>query len=222
MNRRNFGKTLAAVATVAAVAPKMLADKPSKIEYTVDDWAWTPLVERDYSIGLYLGDGTENSPSCMSIMRTSGPDKPCVQVDEVVSTSWTGPEWAELVARAARKYRFICKDRRGPMIAIEQIRCPGDTVQNQLKLMGFTRFPVARRNHTPRKREGWYTNRLTAPLVVARFLEAIHRGWYEPNSSSLVKNLNTTERQELEYNSYFMAAAISYCAITTQENERNV
>jgi hypothetical protein len=43
MNRRSFFKFLGIGAVMAAIFPKILAEKPSKVEFSVDEWKWEPL-----------------------------------------------------------------------------------------------------------------------------------------------------------------------------------
>lgn len=236
MNRRSFFKFLGIGAAAAVVAPKVLAGKPSKIEYTVDDWEWTPIqthVNRsiddltifeephegyDYSIGVETGDGLGGSPSVVSVMRVGKGDEPCEQVAEFSSSHHNGAQLVPIVAQIARKYGEKCIDPRGPLLVIEQVQAPGDTVQWQLKIMGFTRFHSAKYHTKDKKnrdittdKEGWYTTKFSGPIMMDRFKEAVKEGFYKPKSVKLTRyDSMRVQNKELRSNPYFMAAAQSY------------
>ena len=223
MNRRSFFKWLGIGTTAAIVVPKLLADSTKELNAT-QDWIWKnewgPLVtwqepkgSADYSIGVEVGSGLEHhSPSCISVMRMGGIGEPDRQVAEFTSTTITPPDLTLIVAQIARKYSANCTDPRGPLLVIEQVRGYGDVVQNQLKIMGFTRFFVTtkyRLNNPPMKKDGWYTTAFSAPILANRFSTAIRTGWYKPRSVHLNEIANKSEREMLS-NSHIMAAAQSY------------
>ena len=226
MNRRSFFKFLGIGAATAAVAPKMLAGKPSKIEYTVDDWKWTPIQTHmncsidgftifeephegyDYSIGVETRYGLGGDPSVVSVMRVGKDREPDVQVAEFSSPHHNGSQLVPIVASIARKYGEKCIDPRGPMIIIEQVQAPGDTVQWQLKIMGFTRFYKAV-SAKGMKRDGWYSTSWSIPMLMGRFVEALRQERYTPKSEILCYMISKPTKTVYE-NPYFRASAQSY------------
>jgi hypothetical protein len=226
MNRRSFFKFLGIGAATAVVAPKLLAEHstPSKLLEITKSQATliSKQIERkvenqiegltiyeqpregyDYSIGVETGDGRWENPSVVSVMRVGNGDEPCVQVAEYASIN-QGVRLASDIAYLANMYGEKCKNSRGPLIVIEQVQAPGDTVQALLKIMGFTRF-FKSVNGMGIERSGFYTTRFSGPIMMDRFTAAVENGWYKPNSGCiysgmLMKNLNQ----------YVRAAAQSY------------
>jgi hypothetical protein len=97
-------------------------------------------------------------------------------------------------------YGKKAKDPRGIKFSIEQVEGPGDTCQNQLKIMGFNYHHIPGRldgrkiRDENRHREGWYSNKTTVPILMDRFVEAVNGGWYIPRSKWLIEELKTLER----------------------------
>jgi hypothetical protein len=225
MNRRSFFKFLGIGAATAAVAPKMLADKPKYTigidtaignDRTVVDWDRKNLTvfeeprgKADYSIGVVVGNGLRNStyPSVVSVMRKGNGDEPDVQVAEYVSYEIPPSYLAYVIADMARRYVEVCTDPRGPMLVIEQVESFGDLVQHQLKQMGFKRF-FTTKTAMWKEKEGWYCTRLSKPIITSRFEYAVESGWYKPKSSRLGKISNKPA---------FMAAAQSYIGLNAKD-----
>jgi hypothetical protein len=97
-------------------------------------------------------------------------------------------------------YGENAKDPRGVKFCVEQIGRPGDTCQHQLKLMGFHWHHVPRRYDSKKikddsgKKQGWYSNVWSVPILMTRFTEAVNGGWYRPTSRWLIEELKTLER----------------------------
>jgi hypothetical protein len=93
---------------------------------------------------------------------------------------------------------------RGVKFSIEQVEGPGDTCQNQLKIMGFNYHAIPGRldgrkvKEENKHREGWYSTRITVPILMDRFVEAVNGGWYVPVSKWLIEELKTLERRLVE------------------------
>jgi len=97
-------------------------------------------------------------------------------------------------------YGEKAKDARGVKFCVEQIGRPGDTCQHQLKLMGFHWHHVPRRYDSKKvkdnstKKQGWFSNVWSVPILMTRFTEAVNGGWYRPASKWLIEELKTLER----------------------------
>ena len=216
MNRRSFFKFLGIGAATAVVAPKVLEASEPKPTNHKETWIGTDLLityeesckGNDYSIGVYTGYGLNNSdPSCVSVVRKGKGNEPDVQVAEYVSSKISPYELADKVAYIANIYKKWCVDPRGPIIVIEQMICPGDLVQEQLKIMGFTRFyEMKTTKNPPRTRSGWYSTSYSKPIIISRFNDAVDTGWYKPKSARLVESMALQNTDS----PYFMAAAQAY------------
>jgi hypothetical protein len=244
MNRRAFFEFLAIGAATALVAPKMLAvestglsgtpinkepfiPKPRYVPHTPEEFGFIegltifeePREGYDYSIGVETGDGLGGSPSVVSVMRVGKGDESCEQVAEFVSGKHNPAQLVSIVAKIARKYGGKCIDPRGPMIVIEQVMEPGDVIQQQLKIIGFTRFLKVSGN--TKDKEGWYSNSWSVPMLMGRFVEAIEHGWYEPKSKVLCAILSKPNKTVYQ-NPHVRSAAQSYTGYYAfDEDKRN-
>jgi hypothetical protein len=236
MNRRGFFKFLG-VGAAAIVAPKVLASEPGNINwkgvfrelppeqslkedferkvkciksYLSQNGILTifenPHKGCDYTIGIVTGNEI-NSPSCFSVMRVGKGDEPSVQVAEYVCNNCSSGKLVSYITYVSKQY--MGNDSKGPLLVIEQVSSPGDCVQAMLKIMGFSRFYSTRRSNSERRKEGWYTTKSSAPIIMGTFTEAVKNGWYKPNSEQVKQCLGKID-EELRYNPYFMAAAQSY------------
>jgi hypothetical protein len=152
----------------------------------------------DTAHGLGKEDEDRFCASMTNVASGSGCD---IQCAELTSNKFSPAQAVPFLAAMATWYGKKSRDPRGVKFSIEQIEGPGDTCQNQLKIMGFNY------HHTPgrldgkkikdenRHREGWYSNRTTVPILMDRFVEAVNGGWYVPQSKWLIEELKTLERQ---------------------------
>jgi len=248
MDRRSFFKFLGIGAVAAAVAPKILAEQtpevypeasaPITFEMLQRAYGETlrfprgnhgltvyeePLAGYDNSIGVDVGSGFGYSPTCVSVMRKGNESEPDIQVAELVSNRLNPSQIAPIVASIAWRYGEKCKDHRGPMLVIEQISSPGDLCQNQLKIMGFTRF-YSMKKYTPMKtktvKDGWYSTTWSLPVLMSRFEGAVKDGWYKPKSDRLkfgIGNPETTIRND----SIVRSAAQSYIGLNGTNEVKN-
>ena len=226
MNRRSFFKFLGIGAATAAVAPKVVALMSNEEDFFTSLDGKLSVFEKarkgyDYSIGVETGNGV-GTPSVFSVMRIGNENEPCVQVAEYMSHDEIQMDFAENIRKVSYLYQAVCKDLRGPMLVIEQISVPGDTVQAQLKIMGLTRFYKAV-NSKGIKRDGWYSTKFSGPIMMDRFKAAVKEGWYNPKSVKLTRyDSMRVPNKELRSNPYFMAAAQSYVGYHSfNEDKRN-
>lgn len=103
-------------------------------------------------------------------------------------------------ACTAAWYSSVCKDWRGVKFAIEQITGPGDTCQNQLKMMGFNyhhrprRYDSRKVKDESKRKEGWYSTGWSVPMLMTSFINAVNGGLIRPKSKWLIEEMRTLER----------------------------
>lgn len=162
-----------------------------------------PVAGADYSCGVDTADGLdqpEEERSCASIDRNMYGKEPDRQCAELTSKRMNPAQMTSFVAAIAAWYGSQSKDWRGVKFAIEQIRGPGDTCQNQLKIMGFNfhhkprRYDSKKVKDESRNKEGWYSNVWSVPILMTSFVQAVNDGWYRPASKWLIEELKSLER----------------------------
>jgi hypothetical protein len=156
-----------------------------------------------YSCGIDTADGLgkeDEDRTCVSVTRNRFGDEYDYQVAELVSNRINSAQVVGFAACIAAWYGENSKDPRGVKFCVEQIGRPGDTCQHQLKLMGFHWHHVPRRYDSKKikddsgKKQGWYSNVWSVPILMTRFTEAVNGGWYRPASRWLIEELKTLER----------------------------
>jgi hypothetical protein len=156
-----------------------------------------------YSCGIDTADGLgkeDEDRTCVSVTRNRFGDEYDYQVAELVSNRINSAQVVGFAACIAAWYGENAKDPRGVKFCVEQIGRPGDTCQHQLKLMGFHWHHVPRRYDSKKikddsgKKQGWYSNVWSVPILMTRFTEAVNGGWYRPTSRWLIEELKTLER----------------------------
>lgn len=162
-----------------------------------------PQSGADYSCGVDTADGLDQPDeerACASMTRNMFGTGFDYQVCELTSRRMNPAQMTAFVACMAAWYGQNTKDWRGVKFAIEQIRGPGDTCQNQLKIMGFNfhhkpkRYDSKKVKDESRHKEGFYSNTWSVPILMTRFVEAVNGGWYRPASKWLIEELKTLER----------------------------
>jgi hypothetical protein len=163
-----------------------------------------PIKGATYSCGVDTAHGLGNEDEdrfCASMTRVSTGSSVDMQCAELTANRFSPAQAVPFLAAMASWYGQISGHYRGVKFSIEQVEGPGDTCQNQLKIMGFNY------HHTPgrldgkkvkdenKHREGWYSNRTTVPILMDRFVEAVNGGWYVPMSKWLIEELKTLERR---------------------------
>ena len=192
-----------------------------------------------YSCGVDTAHGLgkeDEDRFCASMTKSTSGSGCDIQVAELTSNRFSPAQAVPFLAAMATWYGQISGHYRGVKFSIEQVEGPGDTCQNQLKILGFNY------HHTPgrldgkkvkdenKHREGWYSNRTTVPILMDRFVEAVNGGWYEPASKWLIEELKTLERQMVDggrdkmthqkgkHDDRIRAAAQSYLNIHTYDD----
>ena len=156
-----------------------------------------------YSCGIDTADGLgkeDEDRTCVSMTRNRFNDEYDYQVAELVSNRINSAQIVGFAASMAAWYGENAGDPRGVKFCVEQIGRPGDTCQHQLKLMGFHWHHIPRRYDSKKikddsgKKQGWYSNVWSVPILMTRFTEAVNGGWYRPASKWLIEELKTLER----------------------------
>jgi len=159
----------------------------------------------DYSCGIDTADGLgkeDEDRTCVSMTRNRFGDECDVQVCELTSNRINSAQIVGFAACLAAWYGERTKNPLGVKFCVEQISRPGDTCQHQLKLMGFHYHHKPRRYDSKKikddsgKKEGWFSNVWSVPILMTRFTEAVNGGWYRPSSRWLIEELKTLERHE--------------------------
>lgn len=156
-----------------------------------------------YSCGIDTAHGLgkeDEDRTCISICRNRSGSEFDSQPCELTSNRLNPAQTVPFSAAIATWYGEMMDDYRGVKFAIEQVEGPGDTCQNQLKIMGFNhhhkpgRYDGKKVRDVNKNREGWYSNRVSVPILMTRFIEAINGGWYKPSSKYLIEECKTLER----------------------------
>jgi hypothetical protein len=161
----------------------------------------------EYSIGIDTADGLgqpDEDRSVMSVAHSVTGEACDEQVAEFVHNRVNSPQMVGFAACVAAWYGKDTKDPRGVKFCIEQRERPGDDCQLQLKLMGFnwhhntnSGYDAAKPKERSSHLEGFRTNTTTRPIITGRFRDAIHNGWYKPNSRWLIAEMKDWERKIL-------------------------
>ena len=156
-----------------------------------------------YSCGVDTAHGLgkeDEDRFCASMTRVSTGSGCDIQAAELTSLRFSPAQAVPFLAAMAAWYGQVSKHYRGVKFSIEQVEGPGDTCQNQLKIMGFNYHAIPGRldgkkvKEENKHREGWYSNKTTVPILMDRFVEAVNGGWYIPYSKWLIEELKTLER----------------------------
>jgi hypothetical protein len=126
-----------------------------------------------------------------------------------------------------------------PLVAVEQVRGPGDNVQLQMKMHGYRRFyhfsrmdgrnPKADKRKS--KKDGWYTWTWSRQFMLDLYKHAVENGWYRLNSPFLLRNeipafqIDHTGTGKLRYDhaaghmdNRIFASAIAYIIVNDTES----
>ena len=164
-----------------------------------------PTPGASYSCGIDTADGLggeDEDRTVVSMTRNRFGDEFDYQVAELTSNRINSAQIVGFAACMAAWYGENARDARGVKFCVEQIGRPGDTCQHQLKLMGFHWHHIPRRYDSKKikdnstKKQGWYSNVWSVPMLMTRFTEAVNGGWYRPASKWLIEELKTLERHE--------------------------
>ena len=192
-----------------------------------------------YSCGVDTAHGLgkpDEERFCGSMTKVADGSGFDLQVAEYTSNRLSPSQAVPFMACAAAWYGQKSGNPRGVKFAIEQVEGPGDTCQNQLKIMGFNwhytpgRLDGKKIKDENRHREGFYSNRTTVPILMDRFVEAFNGGWYRPKSKYLIEECRSLERhmvaggrdkmehQKGKFDDRIRAAAMSYLSSHTYDD----
>jgi hypothetical protein len=176
--------------------PKNFLDKAFNPDCKVLIFKW-PEEGYDYSIGGDCAGGGSGDNTVVSVNRKSktGLD-PDVQVAEFASNQVAAAEAHAYIMAMCALYQAEMAPGLEPMVAIEQVRKPGDTAQLQMKLMGYKRmYKFSRldgrnpkRDQKKSKKEGWYTFQWSRDFLLDNYKLAVENGWCILNSPYLLRN----------------------------------
>jgi len=187
------------VVTVEGKARKNLVWEFVPLKYPDNpfDRNWTPdcklLVAHwpeegyDYAIAVDTASGGSGDNTVISVHRRSrnGAD-PDIQVAEFASNQVSSAEaHAYVLALAALYSQEGCQGEAEPLVAVEQVRGPGDNVQLQMKMHGYKRFYNFSRldGRNPKsdqkrsRRQGWYTFPWSRDFMLDLYKHAVEHGW---------------------------------------------
>lgn len=160
-------------------------------------FVWLPP-ERgyDYSIGIDTSSGIGSDGTVIAVCRRArNPQERDEQAAEWRSNLVGHVEaYAWAMAIAAYYSRYMGQDGvrfREPYVAVEQIAAVGDTVQLQMRQMGYARFhKMTRYDSAPKymkkvnaHKEGWFTSSVSRPILTNTFVTLVQNNWYKVNSA---------------------------------------
>jgi len=193
----------------------------------------------EYSLGIDTAHGLgkpDEERFCGSMTKVGKGGGYDVQVAEYTSNRLSPSQAVPFMACLAAHFGQKSGNPRGVKFTIEQVEGPGDTCQNQLKIMGFNwhytpgRLDGRKIKDENRHREGFYSNKTTVPILMDRFVEAFNGGWYRPKSKYLIEECRVLERhmvsggrdkmehQKGKFDDRIRAAAMSYLSSHTYDD----
>ena len=200
-----------------------------------------PEAGYDYAIGVDTAAGGSGDDTCIAVNRRSPTGRePDVQVAEFASNQVSSAEAHAYVMALATLYSAEgCGGNPEPLVAVEQVRGPGDNVQLQMKMHGYRRFYSFSRmdgkNPKSDKRkshkQGWYTWTWSRGFMLDIYKHAVENGWYRLNSPYLLRNeipsfeIDQTPQGKVRYDhasgkmdNRIFASAIAYIIVNDTES----
>jgi hypothetical protein len=159
----------------------------------------------DYTVGVDTGGGVGGDSTAIQVWRKGVRGMPDVQCAEFASAFISHVEaFAFVMALAAYYARFMRDDNyehqyREPLVSVEQIAAVGDTVQSQMKIMGYNRFFLFHQYDTRKIQKkkatkmGWRTSGWSRPLLVDGFVHSVKNSWAVIHSPFLLREMNNFE-----------------------------
>jgi len=189
-----------------------------------------PEPGRDYSIGADSASGGGGDASVLSVNLIGPPGTPDIQAAEFRSHRVGHVELFAFAMPIALYFRDRTREVMGwPKFAIEQIASVGDVCQNELKKLGYPSGRMFRfgrydtiETKSKTNKQGWFTTGWSRPILLGRFVDAVQKGWYVPNSPWTIEECRQFEvhstsggKERLEHSSEswddgIFASAISY------------
>jgi hypothetical protein len=162
-----------------------------------------PEEGHDYTIGVDTGGGVGNDSTVIAVWRKGVRGMPDVQCAEFASAHLSHTEaYAFVMAIAAHYARYMRElVPREPLVSIEQIAAVGDTVQSQMRLMGYGRYfmwhnldtKVIKKHKATRM--GWRTSGWSRPILVNGFVNSVQNDWIHIHSPFLLREMSKFEVQ---------------------------
>lgn len=151
----------------------------------------------DYSIGVDTASGGSGDNTVISVHRRSqNGATPDIQVAEFASNQVSSAEAHAYVLALATLYsQEGCQGYPEPLVAVEQVRGPGDNVQLQLKMHGYRRFynfsrldgKNPKQEQKRSRRQGWYTFAWSRDFMLDLYKHAVENGWLRLSSPFLLR-----------------------------------
>lgn len=149
-----------------------------------------------YAIGVDTSAGTGNDGSVIAVNRLgrngSERDEQAAEWRSNLVGHVEAYAWVMAIAAYYSKYygQDGIRDRE-PEVAVEQVAAVGDTVQLQMRAMGYRKFfrPVRYDNagkylkKINAHKEGWFTTGITRPILTNTFVTLVQNNWYKVNSA---------------------------------------
>lgn len=158
----------------------------------------------DYAIGVDTGGGHgyEHDNTAVEVTAIGKQGLPDSQVAEWASCFVSHVEAYAFVMAIATLYKSHYDDNsalREPLVSIEQLAAVGDTVQVQMRKMGYSRFhhfiryDAKNLNKGRASRLGWYTTGWSRPMLIDGFVHSVRNGWVTINSPFLLAEMDDFE-----------------------------
>jgi hypothetical protein len=156
----------------------------------------------DYAIGVDTSRGMGRDGSVIAVARRArSSSEQDIQVAEwrdnrvghVEAFAWVmaiGAYYARWMGECGEVDPALRVAYREPYVAVEQVAAVGDTVNINMRGMGYKRFhrmgrydsvPSAMRKSRQVK-EGWFTHGWSRPILTGTFVTLVQNGWYKVNS----------------------------------------
>lgn len=157
----------------------------------------------DYTLGVDTGGGVGQDSTVIAVWRKGVRGMPDVQCAEFASAFVSHTVAYAFVMAIAAYYSKFMRDQfpREPLVSIEQIAAVGDTVQSQMRLMGYGRFFMFHQLDTKvikkhkATRMGWRTSGWSRPILVDGFVNSVKNDWIHIHSPFLLYDMSKFEVQ---------------------------
>lgn len=157
----------------------------------------------DYTLGVDTGGGVGQDSTVIAVWRKGVRGMPDVQCAEFASAFVSHTVAYAFVMAITAYYSKFMRDQfpREPLVSIEQIAAVGDTVQSQMRLMGYGRFFMFHQLDTKvikkhkATRMGWRTSGWSRPILVDGFVNSVKNDWIHIHSPFLLHDMSKFEVQ---------------------------
>lgn len=175
---------------------------PEISAYDYDYWngrllVWeAPEPRETYCLGVDPATGVEADRSVCQVIKLGTLEHPCVQVAEYACDFLDPIDFASVVNTIGRWYG----DRESEAFCAVEVNAEcGDTMQADLRSRHdytnlYTWKALDRVSNIYTNKQGWWTNRVTRPKLIARGLHALQYGDLTINSTFCLDEMNDFER----------------------------